>query len=80
MLQLLAKAKKFLAVILTLKHDLDKEGKLKPDTLSPEVIPILQTLGVNDKTISEATKNPKLISLIEQGLKKTNERVISKAQ
>ena len=32
--------KKFLAVILTLKHELDKEGKLT-DNLNPESIPNL---------------------------------------
>lgn len=73
-------AKKFLAVILTIKHEIDKEGKLKPNTLLPEVIPILEGLGINDKTVADVIKNPKIKTLIDEGIKRANDRVISKAQ
>lgn len=72
-------AKKFLSVILTLKHEIDKDGKLT-ENINPEIIPVLANLGVNAKTVSEAKKHPKLKNLIDEGIRRTNERVISKAQ
>lgn len=72
-------AKKYLTVVLTLKHAVDKDGKLVPDQLNPDVIPILQGLGINAKTVKEVIANPALKKIIEDGIARANKNAISKA-
>lgn len=50
----IGEARKYLTVILTLKHLVDQEGKLIPNELSPDVIPIMSNFGINEKKIKEA--------------------------
>ena len=71
---------KYLCVVLTLKHDLDKEGKLVPDKLSGEILPILEGLGIKAKTTKEAIQDAALKKIIDAGVQKANQNSISKAQ
>lgn len=61
-------AKKYLTVVLTLKHAVDKEGKLVPDQLNPDIVPILSGLGVTVKSVKEAISNASLKKIIEEGI------------
>lgn len=62
--------KKYLSAIITLKHDLDKEGKLK-DELAPEVI---KELGV--KTVKEAKKDADFMKKVQEGINRANSRLV----
>jgi long-chain-fatty-acid--CoA ligase ACSBG len=72
--------RKYLIVLLTLKLDLEKDGKLSADRLSNEAIENLKLVGITDvKTLSEAKKSAKLRQFIDQGIQNANKRTISRA-
>lgn len=71
--------RKYLVILLTLKLALDKDGK-PTEALSDDAIKIVKDIGSNAKTLSDAMKDEKLLKFIDAGIKKANERSISRAQ
>jgi long-chain-fatty-acid--CoA ligase ACSBG len=72
-------ARKFLAVLVTLKYDLDKEGKLT-ENLSQEVLNALISIGSTSTTYNECTKDEVLRKHIDEQIKMANSNAISNAQ
>ena len=71
--------RKYLVILLTLKLALDKDGK-PLEALSEDALKITKSLGSNAKTFSEVLKDEKLLKVIDEGIKKANEKSISRAQ
>jgi long-chain-fatty-acid--CoA ligase ACSBG len=67
--------KKFLTVLLTLREDPPNSGTLDKVTLN-----YLADRGCKAKTVTEARSDEKLKKIISEGLKKANEKAISRAQ
>ena len=71
--------RKYLVLVLTLKLALDKEGR-PTDQLSDEAVKIIKEIGSEAKTYSDAVKDEKLLKAIDEGIKRANEKAISRAQ
>jgi long-subunit acyl-CoA synthetase (AMP-forming) len=67
--------RKFLTCLFTLKEDAPGSGKLDASVTS-----YLQDRGCNAKTVQEAIKDEKVRKILAEGLKKANEKAISRAQ
>ncbi|KRX10345.1 hypothetical protein PPERSA_03652 [Pseudocohnilembus persalinus] len=72
--------KKYLACLLTFKHELSPEGQLIPNKILPEALNHIKALGSSASTIDQAKQCPIIRKAIEEGIAKANERAISKAQ
>ena len=70
---------KYLVILLTLKLALDKTGK-PTENLSEETLKLIQNFGSNSKTYSEAKQDNKIQNAINEGIKRANEKAISRAQ
>ncbi|EAR97244.2 acyl-CoA synthetase (AMP-forming)/AMP-acid ligase II (macronuclear) [Tetrahymena thermophila SB210] len=70
--------RKYLVVLLTFKFV--QEGDKLSNQLSPESLREFEALGSTAKTVAEAKKDPKILQAIEQAIKKTNSKAISRAQ
>lgn len=71
--------RKYLVILLTLKLALDAEGR-PTEKLSDEALKILHEIGCHAKTYSEAIKDEKLLKFVDEGIKKSNEKAVSRAQ
>ena len=67
--------KKYLICLFTLKEDTPGSGQLDSSVTS-----CLQDRGCNAKTVQEAVKDEKVRKILSDGLKKANEKAISRAQ
>ena len=63
--------KKYLSVILTLKHDTEKDGSIKK-TLANDVIAEFKKIGSAAKTVAEVNQDAKVKNYIEEGMKRVN--------
>ena len=71
--------RKYLVIVLTLKLTIDKDGK-PTEFLSEDAIKIIKDLGSNAKTVSDALKDEKLLKVVDAGIKRANEKSVSRAQ
>lgn len=71
---------KYLSAILTLRHEVDpKDGKIIEGKLMPDVLQFFAKIGSEAKNVEQARKCEKVRKAIEAGIKKANEKSISKA-
>ncbi|EGR28339.1 hypothetical protein IMG5_177990 [Ichthyophthirius multifiliis] len=70
--------KKYLSVLLTFKYV--AEGDILTNKFSPETLREFEILGSQAKNVEEARKCQKVMKAIQQGIDRTNQQVISKAQ
>lgn len=68
---------KFLTCLITLKSAVNEKGET---TLDPSVSALLKELGSEAKTSEQAANDRAVISYIDNGLKKANEKAVSQAQ
>lgn len=71
--------RKFLTVLLTLKHKQTKAG-YPEEEIDPLILKDLKEKGIEGTTPKDFRANPKFVAYIEAGLAKANEKGISKAQ
>lgn len=75
--------KKFLAILLTLKTDINPETGAPQDTLLPEVKKWLNSLGCPADTVTEvlnAGPDKRLLDAIQEGINRVNQKATSNAQ
>ena len=70
--------RKFLSVLLCLKTTVD-ESALPTDTLTADILPLLEAVGCTAKTVSEAIKCEKLLAHLNKGVAAANEQAVSNA-
>ena len=66
-------------MLLTLKYEPDSKGQLT-NKIASDVLKVLELIGSKAKTYEEVVKDPIVIKYVEDGIRKANERAISKAQ
>lgn len=66
--------RQYLTCILTLKSEVDDDG-LPTDTLAPSVLKLFERLGIKSTTVSDALKDPQVLSLIDEGMSVVNRKV-----
>ena len=71
--------RKYLISILTLKLALDDDGKAT-EFLNDDALKIIKEIGSNAKTYADVEKDEILLKFIDNGIKKANEKSISRAQ
>ncbi|XP_040393107.1 long-chain-fatty-acid--CoA ligase ACSBG2 isoform X5 [Cygnus olor] len=73
---------KFLAMLLTLKCNIDVESGEPGDDLTPEAIEFCQKLGSKATKVSEiiSSKDKAIYAAIQKGISAVNERAVSNAQ
>ena len=71
--------KKYLVAILTLKLNIDKDGKTT-EFLNDDALIILNEIGCDAKTYAEALKDERLSKFIDDAIGRTNKKAISRAQ
>jgi long-chain-fatty-acid--CoA ligase ACSBG len=72
--------RKYLVVLFTLKYVVDSEGKLTT-TPSEQCLKFLkENIGSSAKNYEEISQDEKVIAFIDEGVKKANEKAISRAQ
>uniref|UniRef100_T1II87 long-chain-fatty-acid--CoA ligase n=1 Tax=Strigamia maritima TaxID=126957 RepID=T1II87_STRMM len=74
--------KKFLSILLTLKTLIDTNTLEPKDELAPISIKWCQSIGSDAKCVKDVLQGPdsKIMSAIEEGMKKVNQDAISRAQ
>ncbi len=70
---------KFIAALITLKVDIDMKTGLATNNLSEEARDTLKRdLGLEFKTLEEATKSEKVVKYIQSFIDQTNEKMTSR--
>ncbi len=72
--------RKYLAMLVALKCEVDKETGAPTDNLAPDSLFEGGRIGSDAKTLSQATVDPKWIEYINQGVKAANKKTTSSAQ
>eukprot|EP00049_Salpingoeca_infusionum_P008174 m.132428 g.132428 ORF g.132428 m.132428 type:complete len:510 (+) comp13933_c0_seq3:995-2524(+) len=70
---------KFLSMLVTLKCEVDEQGK-PLEALTAPTVDFLKGLGSTATTVSAARTDPKVIEYITQGMQRANDRAVSRAQ
>lgn len=60
--------RKYLTVLLTFKHEINKEGQLVPNKILNEAMPHILKTGSTAKTIEELKNCPLIKKEIEEGI------------
>lgn len=71
--------RKYLTVLVTLKCKLDQENN-PTDELDDVVVNIISSLGSNSTTVAEAVNDKVVLDIIQEGMKRVNQKSISNAQ
>lgn len=76
---LIGDKKKYLVILLTLKYETDKEGKITQN-LSKQYVPLFKSIGSSARTYREAIQDKYLLEFIQKGITKANSKATSRAQ
>ncbi|CAL1594148.1 unnamed protein product [Knipowitschia caucasica] len=79
---LIGDKRKFLAMLLTIKCQVNAESGAPEDELTPEVVELFRRLGSTSRKVSELTggKDRALHTAIQEGINRVNKRATSNAQ
>jgi len=74
--------RKFLSLLLTLKSEVDSDTMMPKDELTKATIAWCKSIGSNATKVSEIVENKdeKVLTAIEEGVARANERSVSRAQ
>lgn len=72
--------RKFLAMLVSLKCEVDRETGEPTDTLAPDALFVGSQIGSTAKTMTEASNDPLWVKYITDGMKAANKKTTSNAQ
>ncbi|XP_077988880.1 long-chain-fatty-acid--CoA ligase ACSBG2-like isoform X2 [Glandiceps talaboti] len=77
---LIGDRQKFLALLVTLKCEVDPDSQEPEDKLTSEAISIAKALGCDATTVTEAKTDEKIMKAIQDGIDRYNKKATSRAQ
>ncbi len=72
--------RKYLAMLISVKTEVDKDTGLPTDVLSADSLHVCKEIGSNAKTVSEVAADPLWTAYFERGMKAANKKTTSNAQ